>query len=66
MKVTFFLPHPPPPPPIFEKVKFFIFGATVIKFESKHFHVFTIGKYDYLQYEKREKKNLKLVMFWIK
>ena len=33
--------------PTFEKAKFFIFGAIWIKFESKHFHMFIIDKYDY-------------------
>ena len=27
--------------------------------------MFTINKHDYLQYEKREKKNLKVIIFWI-
>ena len=31
------LPPPLPPP----KVKFFIYGAILLKFETEHFHVFT-------------------------
>ena len=46
----------------FKKVEFFIFDAILLKFESNHFHMFTINKL--LQFEKREKENLK-VMFWI-
>ena len=30
-----------------DKVKLFIFGAIVIRFESKNFHLFTNNKQDY-------------------
>ena len=47
MEVPFF----PPDPffPTFEEVQLLIFGSILIKYESKHFHMLTINKYDYLQ-----------------
>ena len=60
MEVLFFLPLPD-----FELVNFLIFDAILISIESKHIHMLTINKYDYLQYEEREKNNLKVIIFWI-
>ena len=42
LRVKFRNGSPLPPPPTFEKVK--SFGAILIKFESKHFHMFIINK----------------------
>ena len=34
-----------PPPPL-KKVEFFIYGATLLKFGTQHFHIFTNNKQD--------------------
>ena len=39
-------PFPPTPSPPLKKVKLFIYGATLLKFEAQYFHMLTIIDYN--------------------